>query len=98
MVVRLVGSITKTPKAGKAIADWVKKKFSKKSDTITSVTPTLTKGESTKVWGRKLRGRFKKESSTEGLNKILTQTKQLLQEVKGEKITKSGISKGKDIK
>ena len=39
MVVRLVGSITKTPKAVKAIADWVKKKFSKKSDTITSVTP-----------------------------------------------------------
>ena len=45
MGVKLVGSITKTPKAGKAIADWVKKKFSKKSETITSVEPAtnLTK-------------------------------------------------------
>ena len=60
--------------------------------------PKPTKGESTKVWGQKLRGKFKKESSTEGLNKILTQTKKLLQEIKGEKSTKSGISKGKDIK
>ena len=68
------------------------------TEVITKIKPTLTKGESTKVWGRKLRGKFKKESSTEGLNKILTQTKKLLQEVKGEKITKSGISKGKDIK
>ena len=67
---------------------------------IKSVKPKLTKGESTKVWGQKLRGKFKKTSAEieENLNKILTQTKQLLQEVKGEKITKSGISKGKDIK
>ena len=65
---------------------------------IKAVKPKPTKGESTKVWGQKLRGKFKKESRTEGMNKILTQTKKLLQEIKGEKSTKSGISRGKDIK
>ena len=68
------------------------------SKVIKSVAPKLTKGESTKVWGQKLRGKFKKASRTEDIDKILTQTKQLLQKVKGEKITESGISKGKDIK
>ena len=101
-------SITKIPKLGKAVSAWFRNRASKKifkeasgglqHPVIKSVKPTLTKGESTKVWGQKLRGKFKKESSTEGLNKILTRTKQLLQEIKGEKSTKSGISKGKDIK
>ena len=70
------------------------------SKVIKSVAPKLTKGESTKVWGQKLRGKFKKdlEQPGESIDKVLTQTKQLLQKVKGEKITKSGISKGKDIK
>jgi hypothetical protein len=80
----------------------VKKFFSKRkvSDTITSVTPTLTKGESTKVWSHKLRGKFKEslEKSTEGIDKVLTSTNKLLQKVEGKPITKSGISKGKDIK
>ena len=31
--------ITKAPEYGKAVGDWVKKKFSKKSDTITSINP-----------------------------------------------------------
>ena len=67
---------------------------------IKSVSPKLTKGESTKVWGLKLRGKFKKklEESTEGIDKVLTDTNKLVQKVKGEKITKSGFSKGKDIK
>ena len=70
------------------------------SKVIKSVKPKLTKGESTKVWGQKLRGKFKKDlgKSTEGIDKVLTSTNKLLQKVKGEKITKSGISKGKDIK
>ena len=70
------------------------------SKVIKSVAPKLTKGESTKVWGQKLRGKFKKDlgKSTEGIDKVLTSTNKLLQKVKGEKITKSGISKGKDIK
>ena len=62
--------------------------------------PKPTKGESLKVWGHKLRGKFKKglEESTESIDKVLTQSQKLLQKVKGEKITESGISKGKDIK
>ena len=62
--------------------------------------PKPTKSESTKVWGQKLRGKFKKglEESTKNVDKIFTQSGQLLQKVKGEKITKSGISKAKDIK
>ena len=62
--------------------------------------PKLIKGESTKVWGQKLRGRFKKglEESTEGLDKVLASTNKLIQRVEGKPITKSGFSKGKDIK
>jgi len=76
---------------------WAAKKAYK---TITKIKPTPTKGESTKVYYKKLRGKFKKdlEQPGESIDKVLTQTKQLLQKVKGEKITKSGISKGKDIK
>ena len=61
--------------------------------------PKPTKGESTKVWGQKLRGRFKKglEESTEGLDKVLTSTNKLIQKVEGKPITKSGISKAKDL-
>ena len=66
---------------------------------IKSVAPKLTKGESTKVWGQKLRGKFKKTSAEieENLNKVLTSTNKLLQKVEGKPITKSGISKGKDL-
>ena len=61
--------------------------------------PKPTKGESTKVWGQKLRGRFKKglEESTEGLDKVLASTNKLIQRVEGKPITKSGFSKGKDL-
>ena len=68
------------------------------SKVIKSVAPKLTKGESTKVWGQKLRGKFKKASTYEGVEKVLTSTNKLLQKVKGEKVTESGISKAKDIK
>ena len=75
-------------------------KSKKVSPTIKSVKPTLTKGESTKVWGHKLRGKFKKDlnKSTEGIDKVLTSTNKLVQKVKNEPITKSGFSKAKDIK
>ena len=67
---------------------------------IKSVAPKPTKGESLKVFGHKLKGKFKKglEESTEGIDKVLTSTNKLLQKVKGEKVTESGISKAKDIK
>ena len=70
------------------------------SKVIKSVAPKLTKGESTKVWGQKLRGKFKKTTVEieENLNKVLTSTNKLLQKVEGKPITKSGFSKGKDIK
>ena len=72
----------------------------KKSGTIKSVKPTLTKGESTKVWGHKLKGKFKKElgEATTGIDKALKDTGQLLQKIKKIPITKSGVSKGKDLK
>jgi hypothetical protein len=75
-------------------------KGKKVAGAIKSVKPTLTKGESTKVWGKKLSGSFKKklEESTEGLDKVLTSTNRLIQKVEGKPITKSGFSKGKDIK
>jgi len=75
-------------------------KGKKVSPTIKSVKPKPTKGESTKVWGQKLRGPFKKTTAEiEGnLNKILTSTNKLLQKVEGRPITKSGFSKGKDLK
>ena len=68
-------------------------------ETITKIKPTPTKGESTKVWGQKLRGKFKKTTAEieENLNKVLTSTNKLLQKIEGRPITKSGFSKGKDL-
>ena len=73
---------------------------SKAAGAIKSVAPKLTKGESTKVWGQKLRGPFKKTTAEieESLNKVLASTNRLIQKVEGRPITKSGFSKGKDIK
>jgi hypothetical protein len=72
----------------------------KVSPDIKSFKPKLTKGESTKVWGQKLRGKFKKTTVEieENLNKVLTSTNKLLQKVESKPITKSGFSKGKDLK
>ena len=75
-------------------------KNKKRSGTIKSVAPKLTKGESTKVWGQKLIGKFKKklEESGESIDKVITSTNKLIQKVEGKPITKSGFSKGKDLK
>ena len=81
--------------------NWLTKKAIEHGPSIIKkIAPKLTKGESIKVYGHKLRGKFKKEleKTTEGIDKVLTSTNKLLQKVKGEKITKSGISKAKDIK
>jgi len=81
--------------------NWLTKKAIEHGPSIIKkIAPKLTKGESLKVYYKKLRGKFKKdlEQPGESIDKVLTQTKQLLQKVKGEKITESGISKGKDIK
>ena len=68
--------------------------------TITKIKPTPIKGESMKVYGQKLRGKFKKklEESGESIDKVITSTNKLIQKVEGKPITKSGFSKGKDIK
>ena len=70
------------------------------TEVITKFKPKLTKGESTKVGGQKLRGKFKKklEESGESIDKVITSTNKLIQKVEGKPITKSGFSKGKDIK
>ena len=62
--------------------------------------PKPTKGESIKVFGQKLRGKFKKklEESGESIDKVIASTNKLIQKVEGKPITKSGFSKGKDIK
>jgi len=75
------------------------RKGKKVAGAIKSVKPTLTKGESTKVYYKKLRGKFKKdlEKTTESIDKALTDTGQLLQRIKKVPITKSGHSKGKDL-
>ena len=81
--------------------NWLTKKAIEHGPSIIKkIAPKLTKGESIKVYGHKLRGKFKKEleKTTEGIDKVLTSTNKLLQKVKGEKITESGISKGKDRK
>ena len=76
---------------------WAAKKAYK---TITKIKPTPIKGESMKVYGQKLRGKFKKEleEASKGIDKALKDTGQLLQKIKKIPITKSGVSKGKDIK
>ena len=82
---------------GIGFGKWAAKKA---VETITKVKPTPTKTESIKVWGQKSRGKFKKalEIPDESIDKVLTQSRKLLQEAKGEKVTTSGISKAKDIK
>ena len=76
---------------------WLAKKV---LETITKIKPTPTKGESTKVFYKKLRGKFKKdlEQPGESIDKVITSTNKLIQKVEGKPITKSGFSKGKDIK
>ena len=80
--------------------NWLTKKAIEHGPSIIKkIAPKLTKGESIKVWGKKLRGKFKKglEESGEGIDKVLTSTNRLIQKVEGKPITKSGFSKGKDL-
>jgi hypothetical protein len=72
-------SITKVPTVGKAVASWVKRKFKPKkvADTITSVKPKLTKGDSLEVLRHKTKMSFKKatdditDTIRGGTNKII---------------------------
>ena len=62
--------------------------------------PKPTTGESFKVLSQKSRGKFKKdmEKPEESIDKVITSTNKLIQKVEGKPVTKSGFSKGKDIK
>ena len=83
------------------LAKWgVKKASDKKVFEFLVPKPKPTKGESTKVWGLKFRGKLKKElgEASKGVDEALTATGQLLQKIKKIPITKSGVSKGRDIK
>tara|TARA_R100000458_G_scaffold6686_1_gene5319 strand:- start:188 stop:481 length:294 start_codon:yes stop_codon:yes gene_type:complete len=79
---------------------------SKVSPTIKSVKPSVGKTKfqkelsNIKKEGKKTRGKIKKDhiKTMAPLEKAHSDLRQTLQKLKGEKITKSGISKGKDIK
>ena len=87
----------------KILMQMAKKKI---APTIKSVKPSIPKTEAAKKQAEhkikmsKIPGevyrKFKK--SNEQIDKALTSVRQDLQKMKGEKPTKSGFSKGKDIK
>ena len=64
-----------------------------KPGTTSTGTPTYTK-EMIKARGE---GQKKFGKINEGIKKETTQLRQTLQKMRGEKVTKSGISKGKDV-
>ena len=98
--------ITKAPTYGRAVANWVKGKLSKKSDTIKSVKPSVGKTKlqkdllDIKKQGRKSVGKIKKDhiKNMAPLEEAHTKLRRNIQKMKGEPVTKSGISKGKDSK
>ena len=86
---------------GAAIRGFSKKFFGKKSKDITSVKANKSdKMSKHKVDLAKIPGqtanRWKK--SFDDADRIGAKVRQLTQKIKGEKKTKSGISKGKDLK
>jgi|ETNvirenome_2_60_1030617.scaffolds.fasta_scaffold44955_2 hypothetical protein len=78
----------------------------KVSPTITSVKPTVNKSKINKAIGDvkltalKVKGQMKKQSQdlSRDINKVTARIKQTSQKLKGEPVTKSGISKGKDLR
>ena len=73
--------------------------------TITSVAPTVNKTpikkavDDVKLTALQARGRMKKQSQDfdGAIRKVQTKLGQTMQKLKGEKVTESGVSKGKDI-
>ena len=98
-------SITKIPKYGKAVADFVVNKFKPKQKTtgtgaINSVKPKVNKDSAHKIELKKIPGRVQRIHAPmlESSDKTLASWRQVNQKLSGEKKTKSGISKGKDLK
>ena len=73
--------------------------------TITSVAPTINKTpikkavDDVKLTALKARGQMKKRSQDfdRDIQKVKSKLGQSMQKLKGEKVTESGVSKGKDI-
>ena len=73
--------------------------------TITSVAPTVNKTpikkavDDVKLTALQAKGKMKKQSQDfdGAIRKVQTKLGQTMQKLKGEKVTESGVSKGKDI-
>ena len=78
----------------------LKKSKSKTSPTITSVKPKVNKDSAHKINLKKIPGRVQRIHAPmlESSDKTLAAWRQVNQKFSGEKKTKSGISKGKDLK
>ena len=79
---------------------------SKVSPTIKSVTPKVNQSkiakaiDDVKLTALQAKGRMKKQSQDfdGAIRKVQTKLGQSMQKLKGEKVTESGVSKGKDLK
>ena len=98
-------SITKVVPFGKAVASFVKNKFKSKQKTtgkgaINSVKAVANKDSAHKINLAKIPGRVQRIHAPllESSDKTLAAWRQVNQKFSGEKKTKSGISKGKDLK
>lgn len=98
---------SKTP-IGKKVVDTVKNIFTSKktSPTIKSVKPAVGKSKIKKAiddvrsTALKARGKMKKQSQDfdSSIRKVQTKIGQTSQKLKGEPVTKSGFTKGKDLR
>ena len=91
---------------GKTVAKQLKGNKSKVSPDITFIKPTFPKNKiqaavrDVKKTARSARGQMKKQSQDfdAEINKVKSKLGQSMQKLKGEPVTKSGVSKGKDMK
>ena len=98
---------SKTP-IGKKVVDTVKNIFTSKktSPTIKSVKPAVGKSkikkavDDVKMTALKAKGTMKKQTQDfdSAIRKVQTKIGQTSQKLKGEKVTESGVSKGKDLR
>ena len=86
---------------GKALSKFAKKQKTTGTEVIKSVKPNRsTKASKHKVELAKIPGQVKRKygSITKDIDKTARSFRQVTQKLRGEKVTKSGVSKGKDRK
>ena len=86
---------------GKVLSKFAKKQKTTGTEVIKSVKPNpSTKSSKHKVELAKIPGQVKRKygSITKDIDKTARSFRQVTQKLKGEKVTKSGVSKGKDRK